>query len=154
MPKSPLASLITSLAILFIVVFSFGAISVLQTVPNPTQIAATDAAQAASAPAFAAEVEARTRSADPSRGPTLYNQYGCVGCHGTKDGVAPYVGGVGQRATSRRPGYSAAAYLYESIIDPNAYIVPNYPANVMPQNFKATILDDQLYSLIAWLLTQ
>lgn len=154
MLKSPLAGLITSLAIVFIVVFSFGALSVLQGVPNPTQIAASASAPAVGIPDFAADVEAHVRSADPSKGAALFQQYGCVGCHGTKDGVAPYVVGVGKRAATRRPGYSAAAYLYESITNPNAFVVPTYPSSVMPQNFKATIPDDQLYTLIAWLLTQ
>lgn len=154
MLKSPLAGLITSLAVMFIVVFSFGALSVLQSVPNPSQVAASEAAPAAGAPAFAADVEARVHGADPSKGTALFQQYGCVACHGIKDGVAPYVVGIGQRAATRRPGYSAAAYLYESITAPNAFIAPNYPANVMPQNFKATIPDDQLYALVAWLLTQ
>ncbi len=154
MRKSPLTGLITGLAIAFIVIFSVAAVGVLQAVPNVKQTDMTASAPAVSAPVFAAEVEARVRSADPSKGAASFNQYGCAACHGTKDGVAPYVVGIGQRAASRRPGYSAAAYLYESITAPNAYIVPNYPSSVMPQNFKITIPADQLDSLIAWLLTQ
>jgi hypothetical protein len=33
-------------------------------------------------------------------------------------------------------------------------VVKDYPAGVMPQNFQQAIPEDQLYDLIAWLLTQ
>ena len=149
--KLPFTGLVTGLALLFIAAWSIAAVGVLQAIPGHP---ATSAAPV-DTPVFAAEVEAGVRSADASKGQALYAQYGCVSCHGTENGVAPYVGGTGQRAATRRsPAYSAAAYLYESITSPNAYVVSGYPANVMPQDFKSRIPQDQLYDLIAWLLTQ
>ncbi len=150
--KLPLTSSITALAAIFIVGLSISAIGVLRAIPARPSTAPGDAS---SPPAWAAEVEVRVRSADPSAGAVLYRQDGCETCHGTANGAGPYVVGTGQRAATRRAlAYSAAAYLYESITDPNAYVVPGYPANVMPQNFKSMIPEDQLYTLIAWLLTR
>jgi cytochrome c551/c552 len=148
--RLPLTGLITALAVIFIVVLSISAVAVLRAIP-----AAGTPDQDNSAPAWAAEVESRVRNADPALGAVVYSQYGCETCHGAPTGVGPYVVGIGQRAATRRaPAYSAAAYLYESIIDPNAYIVPGYSPNLMPQNFKVVIPEGQLDALVAWLLTQ
>ena len=148
--KLPLTGLITALAAIFIVVLSFGAIGVLRAIP-----AQGTPDQASSPPAWAAEVEARVRSVDSTQGAALYKQYGCETCHGTAVDVAPYVVGTGQRAATRRaPVYSAPAYLYESITNPNAYVVPGYSPNLMPQNFKSIITEEQLDTLVAWLLTR
>jgi hypothetical protein len=148
--KPPLTGLITALAAIFIVVLSIGAICVLRAIP-----AQGTPDQASGAPVWAAEVESRVHSADPSQGAALYQQYGCDTCHGQANGVGPYIVGTGQRAATRRaPAYSETAYLYESITTPNAYIVPGYPPNLMPQNFKSVIPENQLDTLVAWLLTQ
>jgi cytochrome c551/c552 len=150
--KLPLTGLITALAVIFIVASSIAAIGVLGAIPahqtgTPEQVA--------NAPAWASEVESRVLSADPSQGAALFSRYGCETCHETANGVGPSIVGMGERAATRRtPAYSATAYLYESIIDPNAYVVPGYAPNLMPQNFKAVILEDDLYALAAWLLTQ
>jgi len=144
----------TVLAGIFVVGGIAGAISVFSILP-PLNPNTTPTAVLVNTPSFdAALVEANVSRANPARGSALFSEYGCSACHGVPNGTGPYVQGLDQRAATRRPGYSAAVYLYESITDPNAFIVPNYPANVMPQNFKAIIPPDSLYDLIAWLLTQ
>jgi mono/diheme cytochrome c family protein len=40
----------------------------------------------------------------------------------------------------------------ESILDPNAVITPGYEANVMPPNFGETLSDEQLDTLVTYLL--
>lgn len=146
-----LTILIITLALIFFAASTVAAISTLAAIPN-IQLGPT---AFPNAPSFAAEVETRVRQADPSVGAALFNKYGCVNCHGTPNGAGPYVVGLGQRAATRRaPQYSAAAYLYESITDPNAYVVESYPPSVMPQNFKSVLPENDLYNLIAWLLTQ
>jgi cytochrome c551/c552 len=153
--KLPLTGLITALAVILIAASSVAAVGVLRAIPQPQTGTASAADQIASPPAWAAAVEFRVRSADQSPGAALFSQYSCETCHSTPNTVGPSIGGIGARAAARRvPAYSAAAYLYESITDPNAYVVPGYPAGVMPQNFKVVIPQDQLYSLVAWLLTQ
>jgi len=56
-------------------------------------------------------------------------------------------------AATRRPGYSAEAYLYESIINPSAYVAPGFQDGVMPQNFGELLLQQDLADLVAYLLT-
>lgn len=138
--------------VLLLAASGVGAVAVLSKLPD-LRLTRTPAPVSVS-PAFAAEVEARTRSADPARGKELHVQYGCSACHGPAYSTGPQLPGTGSRAATRRDGYSAPVYLYESIVSPNAFVVKDYPAGVMPQNFQPAIPEDQLYDLIAWLLTQ
>ncbi len=98
-------------------------------------------------------------AADPvARGRTVFNERGCGGCH-TIDGlsagiVGPNLTQIGMVAETRMPGASAADYLRQSILDPNAFVVEGFPSNVMPQNFGELITPEQLDDLIAFLLAQ
>ena len=57
----------------------------------------------------------------------------CEVCHrvGQTGTRAPDLAGIGGRAGTRKPGTSAKAYLIESLINPNAYVVEGYPP-IMP----------------------
>jgi mono/diheme cytochrome c family protein len=68
-------------------------------------------------------------------GEKIFREKGqCTTCHtlGGPGGRGPDLAGVGSRAATRKPGSSAKAYLVESLINPAAFIVPNYP-NIMPK---------------------
>ncbi len=115
--------------------------------------------QPVSETSYAGEVAALLADADPSRGDALAVQYACTACHreGAVNGIAPPFVGVAERAATRRPPMPAAAYIYESIIHPSAYIVAKddeelYP-DAMLKNFGETISDRDLGDLIAWLLS-
>lgn len=66
----------------------------------------------------------------PEAGKGLYDQvYGCTACHGDpkvpgSNNVGPHLGSIAELAKTRIPGKSAAQYIYESILDPNAFIAP------------------------------
>jgi cytochrome c len=82
---------------------------------------------------------------------------GCSACHALQAGVAgvgPSQSGLSQRAPTRKEGYSAEAYVYESIVNPNAYVVDGFSQNIMPPSFKQTLSAQQLADVIAFLLTQ
>ncbi|HLU10269.1 MAG TPA: cytochrome c [Oceanobacillus sp.] len=93
-------------------------------------------------------------NADPARGEALLTTYSCVACHrtGAENGVAPSFVGIAERAAEERPPLSAAAYIYQSIIDPAAYLVEGYAAS-MPYNFGERISDEELGDIIGYLLT-
>ncbi|HXG02862.1 MAG TPA: c-type cytochrome [Candidatus Binatia bacterium] len=57
----------------------------------------------------------------------------CEVCHriGQKGTRAPDLAGIGGRAGTRKPGTSGKAYLIESLVNPNAYVVEGYPP-IMP----------------------
>jgi mono/diheme cytochrome c family protein len=83
------------------------------------------------------------------------SQIRCSACH-TLDGsrlVGPSLLGMGDIADQRAPGQAAEQYLYESIVDPAAYLVEGYE-NTMPGNFRDTLSEDEISAVIAFLLTQ
>ena len=45
------------------------------------------------------------------------------------------------------------AYLYESIVDPNAKIVKGFPAEVMPQDFGQKLSDSEIQAIIEYIKT-
>lgn len=103
------------------------------------------------------------------------NAYPCSGCHvldavGWAGLTGPSLNGIGDTAARRAQSRglpSAADYLAQSIRHPNAYTVPGYNANVMPQ-FGATteepatvegayylaMSDEDLTNIVAYLCTQ
>ncbi len=96
-------------------------------------------------------------NADPSHGAELALQYGCVGCHSldpAQQMTGPTWHNIGDTAIERVPDMSPALYLYESIVDPNSFVVPGYPANIMPQNYGETLSEQEIADLIAYMLEQ
>ncbi|MCB9133895.1 MAG: hydrogenase iron-sulfur subunit [Anaerolineales bacterium] len=98
---------------------------------------------------------------DPVRGKQLYYEMAlgenvsCRVCHSLDPGVVlvgPSFAGIGTRAATRIPGMSAKDYLRQSILHPNEYKVPGFE-NQMLQNFGATLTEEQVDDLIAFLLT-
>jgi len=66
----------------------------------------------------------------PERGRQLFEQvYGCIACHGDpsipgSNNVGPHLAGLSTRAATRIEGVSALQYIYQSILEPNAFIAP------------------------------
>lgn len=96
-------------------------------------------------------------NANPGNGETIALTFGCVGCHSLDPAAAmtgPTWHNVGDTAVIRVPGESPAQYLYLSIAEPNAFVVPNYPGNIMPSNFHELMSPEQIADMVAYLLQQ
>ncbi len=93
---------------------------------------------------------------DPARGAELAQLNGCVGCHSldpNQTAIAPSWANMANLAVTRKPDMGPAAYLYESIVDPDVYVVDGYSAGIMPSNFGEILSPQDLADLIAYLLT-
>jgi cytochrome c2 len=99
---------------------------------------------------------------DPAAGERLYYQNaggvntGCRICHSlVKDQriIGPSFYGIADRAGTRVPGMSAEEYLRQSILEPNAFVVPDYPAGQMVQTFGKILTEEEIQDLIAFLMT-
>jgi ferredoxin/coenzyme F420-reducing hydrogenase delta subunit len=99
---------------------------------------------------------------DPLRGESLYYETsvgtnaGCRLCHSLDPDVVlvgPSFAGIAIRAASRVPGLSAEEYIRQSILEPNAYVVPGFPAGQMVQNLGDVLSDEQVDDLVAFLMT-
>jgi mono/diheme cytochrome c family protein len=91
-------------------------------------------------------------------GEEIYHTKGtCEICHriGQKGTRAPDLAGVGARAAKTKPGMSAKAYLIESLLQPQAYVVEGYPP-IMPAIDKPPIAlnRSELWALTAFLESQ
>lgn len=91
------------------------------------------------------------RQFDTAAGPWM-----CTQCHNIANEerlIGPGMLNLNDRAGERIPGMAAEFYVYNSIIHPNDYIVPDYPANVMPANYEELLSEQDLYDLSAYLLS-
>lgn len=88
---------------------------------------------------------------------------GCGACHelgalGEAGKVGPSLNNIGEVAHLRVPGQSAETYLTNSILYPNIFLAPNCPngecrADVMPGTYYLTLSDEQIETLVDYMLT-
>ncbi len=137
--------------------------------PAPSLAAAPS--PTAATPSSSTSIPSANGTSDPANGAKLFAQLPCNSCH---DVTKPFPGGVicpnlGNISTEaarivQSPDYhgkaaDAASYIRESILDPNAYIVPGdvYHSadgqSVMPKDFGTTLTPSQIDDLVAYLLT-
>ncbi len=125
--------------------------------PTAVPLALADLAPEEVTAGLPEDFAAALAAADAANGQNVALTNGCVGCHSTDPAVTmtgPTWHNVGDAAVNRVPGESPALYLYQSITDPNAYIVPGYPSGIMPQIYADTIPQEDLADLVAYLLAQ
>jgi nitric oxide reductase subunit C len=109
---------------------------------------------------------------DAARGARLFATLPCASCHDITrplpgGDICPNLGNIATEAARiirlreyRGKARDAAGYIRESIVDPNAYIVPgpNYRVatgqSVMPNIFGQTLSPADLDDLVAFLLTR
>ncbi len=120
------------------------------------------------------EAVAALPAGDAAKGKTLTEQQGCVACHipnpDTPDATlagSPWVAsasedgkGIADHAPERitasdytGTATGADAYLYESIVNPSAFVVPGYVDGVMPKTYGGALSEQDLADVIAYLKT-
>ncbi|MEK7276173.1 MAG: c-type cytochrome [Chloroflexota bacterium] len=130
----------------------------------PTAAPAASAAELTAAPVPAAagpsaELQkdfAALPAGNADAGENAYPSLVCASCHSLATDqviVGPSLAGVGARAATRKPGYSAELYIYESITHPGAYVVSGFNDGVMPVNLKDTLTAQQIADAVAYLGT-
>jgi cytochrome c oxidase subunit 2 len=109
--------------------------------------------------------EQQALAGQPGDPVALFARYGCNACHtlAAADAtglVGPNLEGIGIVAGTRVSGMSAEDYIRESILKPNAFLVPQCPTgpcvspSVMPPDFATRIPQVQLDTLVNFLLEQ
>lgn len=98
---------------------------------------------------------AATTSQSPSTaGAAVFKNNGCGSCHtlgaaGAAGKVGPDLDKLPQSAQQAKQPLES--FVRTSIVDPNAYIQPGYPKNVMPETFKS-LPKQQLDALVQYLI--
>jgi mono/diheme cytochrome c family protein len=83
---------------------------------------------------------------------------GCTACHGLGTRAPNLLtdykgqGAIGARCGTRKPGMGCKAYLYESLTQPQAYIVPGFDP-IMP-DMRKQLSEDQIWAAVAFLESQ
>jgi len=81
-------------------------------------------------------------------GKIVFSAQGCGSCHTFK--AASATGTVGPDLDTALKGKDAA-FVHESIVDPNKEIASGYQPNIMPQDFGQTLTPTQINDLVAFL---
>jgi cytochrome c551/c552 len=87
-------------------------------------------------------------SGDPAAGKAVFESAGCGGCHAFS--AAGSSGAVGPDLDKVLQGKDAA-FIKESIVNPEAEIAAGYPPGVMPSNYGQTLQPKQIDDLVAFL---
>ena len=96
-------------------------------------------------------------SPNPSTaGAAIFKNNGCASCHtlaaaGASGTIGPDLDKL--PAEAQQAGQPLQAFVSTSITDPNAYVQPGYPKNVMPQTFGKALSKQQLDSLVTYLIS-
>ncbi len=81
---------------------------------------------------------------------------GCITCHSLEEGVrivGPSHAGLGARAGTVVAGQTAAEYLKESIVNPDAHITEGFAPGTMYGNYDNELTGEQIDALVAYMLT-
>ncbi len=141
----------------------FDIVAYLMTLEGPSDIDEPDAAEAAPPVDLAQYGEiALPETADAERGALLFMElqpeagFACAGCH-FSDSEARLIGpgllDVEARAESRVEGQSAVEYLFNAIVNPSDFLVEGYDAGVEPRNYAQILSEEDIYDIIAYLLS-
>jgi mono/diheme cytochrome c family protein len=84
-----------------------------------------------------------------SNGKIVFSAQGCASCHTFAPASA--TGTVGPNLDTALKGKDAA-FIHESIVDPNKEIASGYQPNIMPPNFGQTLTPTQINDLGAFLM--
>ncbi|MEP7290661.1 MAG: c-type cytochrome, partial [Chloroflexota bacterium] len=122
----------------------------------PPTVAPATAAQVAGDPAV---------TGDPANGQVIFTtqhitdkgSWSCAMCHSVTPDEARLIGpgqwNISVRAGTEVEGLSAFDYIHQSIVNPQAYVVPTYPENLMPGNWADVLTPEELDDVIAYLYT-
>lgn len=101
---------------------------------------------------------------DPEAGQQKYAvTFGCQACHGDPaqegtNAIGPWLGNIEEVTPQRRDGYTAADYVYESILYPDVVIAPDCPngpctePSAMPHDFGVRMTEQDMADVIAYLI--
>jgi mono/diheme cytochrome c family protein len=99
---------------------------------------------------------------DPEHGKEIFNtfydpvSFSCATCHlaiSEERLIGPGLLNIADKAGSYVPGQTAEQYIHESIVNPSAYVVPDYPDGLMPQVWGDILSEQDIQDLVAYLFT-
>jgi cytochrome c551/c552 len=124
------------------------------TAPTTTAPATTAPQTAKTATATTAATTTAPAAANAAQGKIVFAANGCGSCHTFKPAGSTGTIGPDLDTTpakdATKDNMPLAAFIRESIVDPNAYISPGYQKGVMPESFGTSLSKIQLAQLVAF----
>ena len=139
---------------------------------TPTDEATAEATPAETPPAddhaqemegmAATPAEATPIPGDPAPGQELFTTlrtevgFACATCHrvdSTAQLIGPGLLNVSVHGAMHVEGLDAYAYIYQSITEPGAFVVPGFPDNLMPRTYSDLFSAQDIQDIIAYLFT-
>jgi cytochrome c551/c552 len=98
-----------------------------------------------------------TSGGNAAAGKTVFASNGCASCHtfqpaGASGTIGPDLDSA-PTADAQKAGMSLAAFVKQSIVDPNAYVPSGYSKGIMPQSFGSSLSKTQLADLVAFIVS-
>jgi len=95
---------------------------------------------------------------DVAAGKALFTSSGCSSCHtftpaGATGQVGPNLDTAPSSDAKADHNMALAAFVKQSIVDPNAYIAKGYSSGIMPQTFGKQLKPSQIDDLVAFVLS-
>jgi cytochrome c2 len=140
----------------FLVVFALASIFVTPPAQKTEAAGATTPAAASGLPVSGdfSKIVAALPKGNADNGAKLFTSMGCSGCHGQQKDqriVGPSFYGLWGRAATIKPGYGSAEFIYESIVNPNAYVEKGFQPNLMPATFSKQLSQQDMADILAWI---
>ena len=91
-------------------------------------------------------------------GKAVFAANGCATCHtfkpaGATGAVGPDLDTAPAESAKRDNNMNLAAFIKQSIVDPNAYVAQGYTKGLMPTDFQSKLSSSQLNDLVAFILS-
>ena len=144
-PGKSLGWFIVATVVFFVAMLS--AVELFAVEPSEETAAETGANRPGMMPAGAPPPPAAQEGKAPN-GKIVFSAQGCASCHTFK--AASATGTVGPDLDTGLQGKDAA-FVRESVVDPNKEIASGYQPNIMPSNFGQTLTPTQINDLVAFL---
>jgi cytochrome c oxidase subunit 2 len=97
------------------------------------------------------QTETTVTKGDPAAGKLVFDAQGCGSCHTFEP--AGSTGNVGPNLSEALKDKDAA-FIQQSIVDPNAVIASGFQPNIMPQTYGSSLSPKEIADLVAFLQTK
>lgn len=118
--------------------------------PVKTEAPTTQPPATTTAPPVTTEAPVTVPVGNIDAGKEIFSEKGCMACHFIKGDfevgstlIAPELSDIGARKD--------AAFIKESILNPNAIITEGYSQGIMPQTFEDQLSEEELNDVVAYL---
>jgi cytochrome c551/c552 len=123
----------------------------------PATVTVTSSAPT-STPTTTVATTTSSSSGNVAAGKTVFASNGCASCHtftpaGATGKIGPDLDTAVAASAKDDHNMALAAFIKQSIVDPDAYIAKGFHPNIMPKTFGKSLSSSQLNDLVAFILS-